>query len=83
MTNPYKDRADTSFWKTAVATKEWSEITAVSVSQELVKQGMKVSAAGSCFAQKVASYIKSNKAIDFVELEEVTGDYRSVKFNVL
>lgn len=72
MTNPYLDRPDVSFWKKAVAQKDWYQMLPISQTHEIVKQDMRVSAAGSCFAQKVASYIKSNKAINFVELETVS-----------
>jgi len=72
MSNPYLNRPDASFWKTAVALKEWTEVMPISKPLSLIKRDMKISAAGSCFAQKVANYIKSNEAIEFLELESVS-----------
>jgi len=72
MSNPYLNRPEHSFWKTAVAKKEWSELKPISEQLAIIKRDTKIAAAGSCFAQKVATYIKSNEAIEFVELESVS-----------
>lgn len=72
MTNPYLNRPEVTFWKTAVAIKEWSEIYPISTRNPFMKRDMKIATAGSCFAQKVSSYIKSNKSINFLELETIS-----------
>jgi len=74
MSNPYLDRPDFSFWKTAVAQKNWMDLIPITNQKSEISRDMNISAAGSCFAQKVASYIKSNDAINFVELESVSED---------
>jgi len=72
MTNPYLNRPENSFWKPAVASKEWTELVPISNRIPLIQKGSSIAAAGSCFAQKVANYIKSNEAINFLELETVS-----------
>ena len=72
MNNPYLEIPDTSFWKKAVAQKQSEEMIPISNPLGLIERDMNISAAGSCFAQKVASFIKSNDVVNFIELESVS-----------
>lgn len=64
--HPYQSLPPTAFWKRAVASRPLADIDPVVDFRLTISHEMKVSTAGSCFAQHIARYLKKSGFCYFV-----------------
>lgn len=81
MSNPYKNLPDTQFWKRSVSNVSINELDPVGTPKFCISPDMKVSTAGSCFAQHIARVL-DRSGFNYLITEpglEVPEDERSAK----
>src|ERR1700692_694276 len=65
-TCPYRTYPDTSFWSRAVSGRDVATLHPIANAPFKIAPHMKVSTAGSCFAQNIARYLKERNYIYLV-----------------
>lgn len=60
MKSPYQDLPSQNFWKTAVASNHWSNLSNLYRRKFEITADTKIATAGSCFAQHIASHLRKN-----------------------
>jgi hypothetical protein len=71
MSNPYASKAETHFWRTAIADVEPSAVSPLPAKRFTIERDAAIATAGSCFAQNVANYLRQVEEIRFIEAEPV------------
>lgn len=59
MTHPYKNLPSTSFWTKSVSSTSWENVFLECKSKFKIKSTDIVASAGSCFAQRISTFLKS------------------------
>lgn len=74
MSNPYKAKPVTSFWKPSVGNCAHDALTLAPQNAFDLSADDRVATAGSCFAQNVAKHIKRARLMHFLQVEEQRED---------
>lgn len=67
--NPYKELPDNAFWKRAVATRHYQNLSELWVAPDLTGKE-KFATAGSCFAQHIGRHIAERGEANYLDLEQ-------------
>lgn len=68
MSHPYKDLADSAFWKRAVASRHYEDMTELWEPPSMTG-AEKFATAGSCFAQHIGRHVSTRGEDNFLDLE--------------
>ena len=74
MSNPYKTKPETSFWKPSVGNCAHEALTLAPQNAFALSADDRVATAGSCFAQNVAKHIKRAGLMHFLQVEKQRED---------
>src|SRR5271167_4885492 len=71
MANPYENKGPNQFWREAVASPKYSDVSPIPVKRFCISRGSRIATAGSCFAQHVSSTVRQLDGLEFLQIEPV------------